>query len=380
MAIIDRRQSNHGKSATNRRKFIDRYKRQIKKSIEDIGRSDSIKDIGKDREVDIEGDSTHEPGLSHDQQTGKKTRVFGGNREGLKKGDKWKKPYKSGGSGGYSGTGEDDFTFTLTKEEFFNLYFDDMELPDFIKESFAGSFKFKTKRAGFTREGVPSRLNKKKTLEMAIARRIAAKAQGKKKPRFLDDVDMRFDNIIKKPYPIRKALMFCIMDVSGSMGDFDKTISKKFFLLLYLFLTKCYDDVDIRFIRHTDEAKEVDEHEFFYSQESGGTKVSPAFHLMSNIIETEVNLSTTNVYIAQASDGDNDPDDNSNLMRVLKQKIIPSIQYMAYIQTRRPYGGYPSLYGVYHDLMYEKKFKRQLVLYEKEVYYALRALFERAKK
>lgn len=383
MSIIDRRSSGQGKSAPNRKKFIDRYKKQIKKSVERSIADRDMKDAGDDTEVEIDRDTLNEPTYQHDPSTGKKHYVGSGNDQ-FSKGDRQRKPYGGGGGGrgaSQDGEGEDEFTFKLTKEEFFDIYFGDMELPNFIKESLVGANKFKLHRSGFTRFGNPSRLNSKKTMEQSIARRIAAKAQGKEKPPYLDDVDVRFDNIVQKPYPITKALMFCIMDVSGSMDEEDKTISKKFFMLLYLFLTKCYNEVEIRFIRHTQEAMEVDEETFFYAKFTGGTIVSSAFEVMKDIMEKEVNLSTTNVYVAQASDGDNTPEDNPRLVQLITENILPAVQYMAYIQTRDPednfYGG-KQLLEVYSAIE-DEKLNYKLVKSEADVYPVLRELFERAK-
>ena len=387
MIIIDRRQNGKGKSSPNRKKFIDRNKRQIKKSINKSMIKKGIKDSDKDIEVSIDKDTLKEPKYQLDPRTGKRTHINSGNDK-YSKGDTEQKPRMGqGGGASNSGEGEDDFTFNLTKEEFFDLYFEDMELPDFIKETLTGSDKFKLKRAGFTKDGVPTRLNSKKTMEMSIARRIAAKAQGKEKPRYLDDVDMRFDNIIRKPYPITKAVMFMIMDVSGSMMERDKMLAKKFFILLYLFLTKCYDEVIIRFLRHTQEAEEVDEQTFFYARKSGGTRVSTAYDLMNKIINEEIILSETNVYVAQASDGDNWYEDNKYLTDLIENKILPKVQYLAYIQTCPPNTDYqlahwgPDLLTLYDDLEQKhKKFNCRMVLEEKDVYPVLRELFEKAKQ
>lgn len=385
MTIIDRRLNGKGKSAPNRQKFLKRYKRQIKESIKGKLNQKSLEDIGKARnvDIDIDGNTTREPDYHYDPKSGRRTIVNSGNDKYSKQ-DKIRKPWNQQGKGrgaGNEGEGEDDFTFTLTREEFIDLYFEDMELPSFIKESIAASTKFKYKRAGYTRDGIPTRLNAKKTMEMAIARRIAAKAQGKKKPLYLDDVDVRYDNIVKKPYPILKAVMFMVMDVSGSMMEKDKTLSKKFFLLLYLFLTKCYDEVEIRFIRYTHEAEEVDEETFFYHPKNGGTIASTAFNLINNIIEDEIDLSNTNVYLAQASDGDNWPDDNDLAIELLKEKILPKVQYMAYIQTRKiedSWGHGPSLYSTYSTLLLDhENFNAKLVQEDKDVYPVLRELFEK---
>ena len=383
MSIIDRRANGAGKSAPNRKKFIDRYKKQIKDSVEKAIAGRNMKDAAKDTEVEIDRHSTQEPTYQIDPSTGKKTRVYAGN-DRFSKGHREDKPEGGEGQGNQasnSGDGEDAFTFQLTKEEFYDIYFEGMELPNFVKESLVGANKFKLKRSGFTRFGNPSRLNGKKTMEQAIARRIAAKAQGKERPPYLDDVDVRFDNIIQKPYPITKALMFCIMDVSGSMDEPDKTISKKFFMLLYLFLTKCYTEVEVRFIKHTEEAHEVDEQTFFYDRSTGGTIVSTAFTLMKKIMEEEVNLESTNVYVAQASDGDNWPNDNALLVKTLTESILPNVQYMAYIQTRNQQkyswsSRIPDLLKTYSTIG-DEKLNCKLVQNEKDVYPVLRELFER---
>ena len=387
MSIIDRRQSGGGKSAPNRKKFIDRYKRQIKDSIEKVVSKKSIKDTDQGVDVSIDKNSTEEPQYQYDSSTGKRTYVGSGNDQ-YSKGDTSQKEQSGEGNGRKAGKGdgEDDFTFHLTKEEFFDLYFEDMALPDFVKESMVGSNKFELKRAGYTRSGSPSKLNAKKTIELAIARRIAAKAQGKEHPIYIDDSDIRYNNIVKKPYPVTRAVVFLIMDVSGSMEEFDKMIAKKFFVLLYLFLSKSYDNVEVRFIRHTESAQEVDEETFFYDRHSGGTLVSEAFRLMNDIMNEEINLTNTNVYVAQASDGDNDYTDNKDLIELLTDSILPKVQYMAYIQTREPAsrsGFYaklsPDVFSTYKKIT-NKKLNSRVVHREEDVYPVLRELFERGKK
>jgi uncharacterized sporulation protein YeaH/YhbH (DUF444 family) len=346
-----------------------------------------LTDKKKSIDVGIDKDTIKEPDFQYDRDTGIKDYINSGNDK-YSKGDQEQKPPPGEGAGsraGNKGSGEDSFSFSLSKEEFLDLYFEDMELPDFVKESMAGADKFKFKRSGYTKDGIPARLNTTKTMQMAMARRIAAKAQGKKKPAYIDDVDTRYDHITKKPYPITKAVMFCIMDVSGSMGEKDKRLAKKFFMLLYLFLEKAYDFIEVRFIRHTQDAQEVDEDTFFYHRATGGTEVSSAFVLVNDIIDKEIDLSTTNIYIAQASDGDNWPTDNEPLQDILKTSIFPKIQYMAYIQTRRDYRlaillKIPDLYSVYLPISKrEKKLNIKCVEDDKDVYPVLRELFERAK-
>lgn len=136
---------------------------------------------------------------------------------------------------------------------------------------------------------------------------------------FIDTFDLRYKNYEKRPIPSSQAVMFCLMDVSGSMDQATKDIAKRFYVLLYLFLNRTYENVDVVFIRHHTQAKEVDEHEFFYSQETGGTIVSSALKLMDEIVAERYPSNEWNIYAAQASDGDNWADDSRAVKNCLEQ-------------------------------------------------------------
>lgn len=377
MTIIDKRKSGKNKSVGNRQKFIKRYKNRIKRSVEDLASNKGITDVLKERRVIIDKDAIHEPGFDFDYTTGERDMVYPGNKN-KQVGDKIYKPdEESGSSGSDEGEGLDDFSFTLTKDEFLELYFSDMELPDFVKESMKGSTKVKWKRTGYSKEGIPPRLDLVKTLKQALARRIATGSK-----RYLDNIDLRYKHFTRQPFPVRRATMILLMDVSGSMGEFEKMLAKKFFLLLYLFLHKAYKEVDVIFISHTQEAKEVTEQEFFYGQESGGTIVSSGLELVNNIIDERIDLTTTNVYVSQASDGDNWSEDEE-ISTSLLQQILEKVQYFAYIQTEEEGRAFQKAKYDMEDLMntYEKidskKFQCRRVHYETDVYPVLRSLFER---
>ena len=333
MTIVDRRKAGKNKSVGNRQKFIKRYKNRIKRSVDSIASDKGITDVLKDRKITIDQDDLDEPNFNYDLSTGERDVILPGNKN-LQKGDKIDRPPQSdegqGTEGSNEGEGFDEFTFTLTKEEFLDLYFSDMKLPDFIKESMKGSDKYKFKRTGYSKDGIPARLDLVKTLKQAMARRIATGSK-----RYLDDVDLRYKHFTKQPYPIRQAVMILLMDVSASMGEYEKTLAKKFFLLLYLFLNKVYENIELVFISHTQTAKEVTEEEFFYGKETGGTIVSSGLEKAREIINDRIDLSTTNVYISQASDGDNWPSDD-NISETLLEELLQKVQYFAYIQTEDP--------------------------------------------
>ena len=127
--------------------------------------------------------------------------------------------------------------------------------------------------------------------------------------------------------------MFCLMDVSGSMTEHMKDLAKRFYKLLYLFLSRRYKNVELVFIRHTHLAREVDEETFFMSTETGGTVVSTAFEEMLRVVAARYPCNHWNIYAAQASDGDNVPSDNAKVGSLLRDKILPACQYFAYIEV-----------------------------------------------
>jgi uncharacterized sporulation protein YeaH/YhbH (DUF444 family) len=150
---------------------------------------------------------------------------------------------------------------------------------------------------------------------------------------FLDPFDLRYRNRVREPLPTSKAVMFCLMDVSGSMDEARKDLAKRFFILLYLFLTRHYKQTDVIFIRHHTQAAEVPEDEFFHATESGGTVVSSALTLMHEIIRERYMGSEWNIYGAQASDGDNWQQDSSKCRELLDNKLLPLCRYFAYVQV-----------------------------------------------
>ena len=152
---------------------------------------------------------------------------------------------------------------------------------------------------------------------------------------FIDTFDLRYKNYERRPQPSSQAVMFCLMDVSGSMDQATKDIAKRFYILLYLFLNRTYKNVDVVFIRHHTQAKEVDEHEFFYSQETGGTIVSSALRLMDEIVKKRYSPDEWNIYAAQASDGDNWADDSPGCRELLNKEILPVTRYYSYIEITR---------------------------------------------
>lgn len=370
--IVDRRLNGKNKSAVNRQRFIKRFSHQIKKAVSDAISGRSITDIDSGEKINIPSKDITEPNIVYGSG-GKREIVHPGNREFIT-GDRIPRPLGGKGSGkgkaSNSGEGVDDFVFELSREEFLNFFFDDLELPNMVKTKLSQQVDYKWVRAGYSTYGVPSNINVVRSMKMATSRRVALRGPHRQKiqeleeelalllkrmdetaPRvieireeirslkakmatipFIDEIDLRFNNRVKQPKPTTQAVMFCLMDVSGSMGQTQKDMAKRFFTLLYLFLSRTYEKTQIIFIRHHTIAKEVDEEDFFYSRETGGTVVSSALELMYKIIQERFPTADWNIYAAQASDGDNWSDDSPICRDLLINSIMPCLQYYAYIE------------------------------------------------
>jgi uncharacterized sporulation protein YeaH/YhbH (DUF444 family) len=204
---------------------------------------------------------------------------------------------------------------------------------------------------------------------------IAQLALRLKRIAFLDPIDLRFRNRVRVSVPSSKAVMFCLMDVSGSMDRERKDLSKRFFILLYLFLTRQYERIDIVFIRHHTQAQEVTEDQFFHATESGGTVVSSALVLMREIMLARYPSSDWNIYAAQASDGDNFTNDSAHCRELLGDGILPLVRYFAYVQVAQEV---QNLWLEYQQLVdVHPNFAMRMVSSANEIYPVFRDLFKK---
>jgi uncharacterized sporulation protein YeaH/YhbH (DUF444 family) len=374
LQLIDRRPNSRGKSAVNRERFLRRYKAQIQGAVKRMIGERKIADMEKGGEVRVPRKDISEPSFNFGTG-GDREFVLPGNREYVA-GDRIPRPEGSGsarGSGNEAGHGdsEDAFVFSLSREEFMQIFFDDLELPNLARTAIGRSERKKSVRAGFAKTGVPANLAIVRTLKQSVARRIALGGGLKREIReveaafatavavghadeaarlfdelarlerrrglhpFIDEPDLRYRNRVLRPEPIARAAMFCLMDVSASMDEDKKDLAKRFFTLLYLFLTRKYTEVDLVFIRHTDDAEEVDEDRFFHDTRSGGTVVLSALELAENI-RRERYASGWNVYAAQASDGDAFGADPARSARFLREHLLPTMRYYTYLELAAP--------------------------------------------
>jgi uncharacterized sporulation protein YeaH/YhbH (DUF444 family) len=373
--IIDRRLAGKNKSIGNRERFLRRYRDQIRDAVRKAVGDRSLHTIEEGADITLPRKDVSEPVFQHGSG-GTREIVHPGNQEYVR-GDRLPRP--DGGAGGSGtgqaspdGSGEDDFTFRITREEFMHYFFEDLALPRLIRtQLLADAPEWKMRRAGFVSEGNPTSLHVVRSMRVALGRRIAMGGEARRQLRqaqahlagleaqtqtpslelarareevqalnrrlarvpFLDPFDLRYRHRVREPVPNSQAVMFCLMDVSGSMDEARKDLAKRFFILLYLFLSKHYQHTEVVFIRHHTQAAEVPENEFFHATESGGTVVSSALTLMHEIIRERYLGAAWNIYGAQASDGDNWQQDSLKCRELLESRLLPLVRYFAYVQV-----------------------------------------------
>lgn len=375
MHIVDRRLNPKAKSLGNRQRFLRRAKAEIKEAVRESLKKRKVADVDGGENVRIRTKSLREPTFGLGRDKGERDAVLPGNKE-YAPGDVIRKPEGGGGGGGggkgsNQGEGEDDFIFSLTREEFLDIFFEDLALPNLVKAKLKSLKSPEAVRAGYTTDGPPAKLNRVRTLRNSLARRIALRRPTMREveeveaeiekaeaatPRdedaikalqdrhrhllylrkvvgYIDPIDLQYNRTEYRPKPKTQAVMFCLMDVSASMTEDLKELAKRFYMLLHLFLSRHYSEVDLVFIRHTTQAQEVDEETFFRATETGGTIISSALDEMLKIVKDRYPVDDWNIYAAQASDGHNFDDDMERCMSMLTQEILPLCQYYAYIEV-----------------------------------------------
>jgi uncharacterized protein len=414
--IIDRRLAGKNKSIGNRERFLRRYQGQVRDAVRRAIDQRGIREIEKGEDIHLPKRDISEPSFGHGSG-GAREIVHPGNREYVR-GDHIERPQGGSGSGsgkaGDSGEGEDDFVFHLTKEEFMQIFFDDLALPRLVRSQLVEMPEMKSQRAGYSNSGTPSNLSVIRSMRGAIGRRVAIGAGSRgelaalllqlaelpetpadpavallrkdleaqiaalrarlDRIPYLDPIDLRFRNRVRLPIPTAKAVMFCLMDVSGSMDEARKDLSKRFFILLYLFLTRHYEKIDLVFIRHHTQAQEVDEENFFRARETGGTVVSSALVLMDEIITERYSQGDWNIYGAQASDGDNWHHDSGRCRELLTESLLPKCRYFAYVQVAEEEQNLWEEYARLQET--ERAFAMRKVTDPSQIYPVFRELFK----
>lgn len=416
--VIDRRLNGKNKSTVNRQRFLRRYREHIKKAVEEAVSRRSITDMEHGEQISIPGRDIDEPVLHHGRG-GRQTVVHPGNKE-FTAGEHIARPSGGGAAAAAArpATAAKAWTTSSSRSPRRNSSTScsrtwscptwssaTSPAPTPSRPSAPASATTATRRASTSsapcarpmrgasrcpaaagaklraalkeleriKREEPDNLGDIQELELEIAK---LRARIDRVP-FLDTFDLKYNLLVKQPNPTSKAVMFCLMDVSGSMTQATKDIAKRFFILLYLFLKRNYEKIEVVFIRHHTSAREVDEEEFFYSRETGGTIVSSALKMMQEIMAERYPTHEWNIYAAQASDGDNWNDDSPVCRDILLKQIMPFVQYYTYVEiTPREH---QALWFEYERVReaFEDSFAQQQIVSASDIYPVFRELFQR---
>jgi sporulation protein YhbH len=310
------------RAAGDRARHRDKVRQAIRDNIADIIAEESI--IGKDRDriikVPIRGIKEYRfiygnqaPGVGQGNGQSQPGQVVG--RE---KGDAQGQPDRAGDK-----PGVDYYETDVRLDELIELMFEDLELPDLERKRLREIPSERTaKRKGYRQVGIRQRLDKRRTMLARVKRMMATRerdpAADQRRFPFHDD-DLTYKHLITDVREESNAVVVCIMDTSGSMDTMKKYLARCFFFLLYQFIRSKYRNVEIVFIAHHTEGKEVTEEEFFHKGESGGTLISSGYQKALDIIAERYHPSLWNIYAFHCSDGDNFDTDNGNALRAAKE-------------------------------------------------------------
>ena len=387
MSIFQRHKTVADRSAGDRARHRKKIEKAIKDGIYNIVAEESI--IGKEGKKKfripvrgikefkfVYGDNGPKRVGSAQGKDVKRGQVIGKKEESNK---------QDGGAG--QEKGEEYYEVELTLDQLAEYLFNDLELPNFEKKKNANITSKKIKRHGYRTKGIRPRLDKKKTVIEKLKRKNKSKLYSAHSETIDEDDDESFsfheNDLRYRHYKVHEkkssnAVIFFLMDISGSMTRQKKFLARSFFFLLYHFIRARYDQVDIVFISHDIEAYEVTEEQFFGRGSSGGTLVSGALALTEEIIAKRYHPNSWNIYTFQCSDGDNWPTDNERTIEAAK-RIVQKAQFFGYCQIepneeRASYIRENCLSEIYSVLV-GPKFKIAEVSVKEHIWPAFRSFF-----
>lgn len=437
--FVDRRETGRGKSIPNRQRLLRRIKDAIQaakpKDIDSGGVKNMTGGGGQSiNPVKVAKHSLHEPSFHYARNSGKHNIVLIGNDEWERGDDFPINGEEDGqGGGGPGEDGEDDFVVNVSRDEYLKVFFEDCELPDLLDNHQKEIPEFLPKHAGFQKHGSPGQLSVKRSFKNSLGRRLAltknardelvecevayqelmldlskgnltcddefylqgqlqalelritelrAKIAGTP---YFDELDLRYTKKEKVIVKSAQAVFAMIMDISGSMDEDKKRMARKFFSLQYAFIHRKYPQTDLIFVAHTETPEEMTEEEFFTTRKSGGTVVSPAYTLIHKIISERYDAHETNIYLSQASDGDNWESDNANCITELEEKgLLAKVRHMSYAQVGQSFGGgygASTLWNVLQSIANtNKKVAMVKINDDSEVFDAFHKIYKRRKK
>ncbi len=227
----------------------------------------------------------------------------------------------------------------LTLEELAQILGDELELPRIEPKGEANLVEKRARYNSIRKTGPESLRHFRRTYVQALRRQIATGSYNFRKPRIVpikeDNRYRSWENVLE---PVTNAVIIYMMDVSGSMTDEQKDVVRTESFWIDTWLQSQYDGIECRYIIHDARAKEVDEHTFYHTRESGGTKISSAYKVCASMIKEQFPTSQWNIYCFQFSDGDNWGEDNQESLALLRENIMPACNLFCYGQVESPYG------------------------------------------
>jgi sporulation protein YhbH len=247
---------------------------------------------------------------------------------------------QSGSGKAGEGAGEHVLEVDITLDELADILGEELELPAIENKGRSRIMSAKDRYTGIRRAGPESLRHFKRTYREALRRSISAGTYDPGNPIIVPQHDdKRYRSWKESTEPVANAVIIYMMDVSGSMGDEQKEIVRIESFWIDTWLSRHYQGLESRYIIHDAVAREVDKETFFHTRESGGTMISSAYKLASQIMDDRYSPEEWNIYPFHFSDGDNwSMDDTLTCMEILKKNILPRVNMFAYGQVESPYG------------------------------------------
>ncbi len=348
MSVFRKHKSIVDRAASDRMRHKKKIDRAIKDSIKDVVAEESIIGQNGKKKIRIPVRGLKEWRFIYGNNENNKT-VGSGGQHGLKRGQKIGQKRAKQGQGQGTGKagdkkGDQYYDVEVSLEELAEYLFADMELPDLEKKQFRFITEETIKRKGYRFKGIRPRLSKKETLKRKIRRQKMAEKAGTYDPEsderfpFHKD-DLKYHHIKPKAKENSAAVIFFLMDVSGSMSQDRKYLARSFFFLLYQFLNHRYERVEVVFISHSTTAERVSEDDFFKVGTYGGTIISSALKKQLEIVDKEYHPNSWNVYTFYCGDGENWSTDNEKCIDLFKQ-VKEISQLTAYCEINEHYNNF----------------------------------------
>lgn len=378
------------RSAGDRLRHRKKVREAIRENIADIVAEESVIGQDGDRIVKVPIRGIREYRFVYGDNNGGVGSGDGDEQEGQVVGKRPGEGSEPGQAGDKPGV--DYYETDITLDELIDIMFEDLELPDLERKALRQTPVARgTKRQGFRRTGIRVHLDKRRSAKNRLRRRIARgvaageppsarkkKKEGEAEPRFpFNPDDLRYRRRVPDEEMESNAVVICVMDTSGSMDTIKKYLARSFFFLLYQFVRTRYRNVELVFIAHHAEAKEVTEEEFFHKGESGGTMISSGYRKALEVIRERFHPDLWNVYAFHCSDGDNFSHDNEAAVAAAEELCsICNLFGYGEIKPLETYYGGDSMLETFNGISAEN-FQTVLIEQKQDVWPGLRALLDK---